>query len=203
MKNNQNTYSAIILAAGASKRMEGISKQSLLVNGQSLLNRVIQTVKSTSVSQTCVVLGAQYQFHKNLIQHFNSIEIVENKQWENGIGSSIKAGMSWVKKNHLASTGVFILVCDQPFLSSNLLDEMIAKYESNECHVVACEYENSLGTPVFFDHNLFNDLQNINDQNGAKYLIEEHASSTCVLPFPEGAFDVDTRKDYEILKAKM
>ena len=95
------------------------------------------------------------------------------------------------------------MVCDQPFVNTDLLEKLIAKYKETNAPVVACEYEDTLGVPAFFSAKLFPELIALEPSHGAKYLIKKYRAETASVFFPEGAFDIDTPDDYERLINKI
>src|SRR5687768_5483312 len=100
---------AIILAAGPSSRM-GQSKQLLNIKGEKLLAKTILTVLKAEIPAVTVVLGAQEKEHRNVIQHL-PVDIVYNKHWERGMGSSLKSGLLHIRSKHPALDAVVVLVC--------------------------------------------------------------------------------------------
>jgi molybdenum cofactor cytidylyltransferase len=63
--------------------------------------------------------------------------------------------------------------------------------------IIACSYAETFGPPVLFHKTLFPELLKLNGDVGARSVIQQHAEAVEVIPFPEGALDVDTEADYE------
>jgi len=89
-----------------------------------------------------------------------------------------------------------IILCDQPYITSQLLNRMMETFEKTRKLIVACEYENSLGVPALFDRKLFSELENLSGDRGAKQVILRHRNEVTSVPFPEGSIDIDTPKDF-------
>ena len=83
--------------------------------------------------------------------------------------------------------------------SSQLLDRIVKAYHSSHSAIVACEYAGTLGVPALFSRTLFAELMRLDFTKGAKYAIEQHIHEVYRIPFPEGAIDIDTPKEYEQL----
>ncbi len=134
----------LILAAGASRRL-GRPKQQLLFHNQTLLNRIIGTAMALNAGPVIVVLGedADRQLPENIIT-------VYNPEWTEGMASSIRCGIKTLQKDFPLIETVIIMVCDQPFVSTGLLQEMIDAYRTNKKPVIACAYADTIGTRFYF-----------------------------------------------------
>lgn len=191
-----NLIGIILLAAGASARL-GQAKQLLPFRGESLLRRTTKTALGVS-DKVVVALGANREIVRKEIEDL-PIQIAENKDWQSGMSGSIKIGLQKLLDDKVTVEAVFVMVCDQPFVDENLLKEMIEKFQKPDSLIVACEYDNTLGVPALFHRKLFPELLALDARGGAKQLIKKYQSQTTIVSFPEGAFDIDTRADYEDL----
>lgn len=184
-------YGVMILAAGASTRM-GTSKQLLKIGDQTLLQKTISTALAIEPFNCTVVLGANYELHKKNIEHL-PVDIIRNANWENGMGSSIKAGVLNLKKYKIDA--FYTLVCDQPLLTSTHLKNLAAKYEKANGSVVASGYDATIGVPAIFDWHLHKKILQIPDKEGAKGFILAYSSQ--VVEFEGGGVDLDTKENLE------
>lgn len=188
--------SAIILAAGASTRL-GQPKQLLKSNEVPLLLKTVQAAHDAQIENIVVVLGFNYKAHKEIIQQFN-VEIVEHAEWVKGMGSSLKAGLTHLLRNNNPSA-VIITVCDQPFILGKHLSKLVKNHQETSSAIVASRYNNTLGVPALFDHTFFNELLNVEDNQGAKAVIQKHLNQVAFVDWPEGAIDIDTPDDLRFL----
>lgn len=186
---------AIILAAGSSSRM-GQSKQMLDIHGEKLLRKTVHTFVEASVSPIAVVLGADEKAHRELLTDL-PIHIVLNPNWRRGMGSSLKAGLSYLLSVDPSMSAVMVSVCDQPLLSADIIVGLIKKYQQEHKPIVASRYSGVPGVPVLFDAAYFERLASLPDNQGAKKIILENPSDVSVVPFPGGEIDLDTMEDYE------
>ncbi|MFM6206001.1 NTP transferase domain-containing protein, partial [Planktothrix sp.] len=97
------------------------------------------------------------------------------------------------------SEGVVITLCDQPFISSSIIDKLVETYQQTQPLMVVSEYNNILGVPALFCQDLFENLMNLDTTTGAKSLIQKYPNYRSIVPFPLGIFDIDTPQDYENL----
>ncbi|MEP6709155.1 MAG: NTP transferase domain-containing protein [Verrucomicrobiota bacterium] len=65
---------------------------------------------------------------------------------------------------------VVLLVCDQPFLSGHVIDELLEAL-TDEKSIAACAYAGTLGTPAAFERFYFDNLTGLPDDTGAKVLL--------------------------------
>jgi molybdenum cofactor cytidylyltransferase len=192
------TAAAIILAAGASSRM-GESKQMLDINGQKLLVKTIQTVLDSGVRRVVVVLGSKESAHRKLIGHL-PIDAVYNPQWEKGMGSSVKRGLTHLTSKQPIPEGVIILVCDQPLLRPENILNLLQKYQEVNRPIIASRYSGMPGVPVLFDKSYYERLLSLPDEQGAKKILLQNQHDVYEIDFPEGEVDLDTQHDYRAFR---
>ncbi len=190
-------YPIILLAAGSSSRF-GSPKQLVQNNGRSLILHSLSEAAKVN-SDVIVVLGANLDIVKKEIENF-PVQIVYNKDWEEGISSSIRCGITALLNKNPSAESAIIAVCDQPFLSSKIIVDLIEKHKETKKPIVVCSYNNTTGTPVFFHKSFFRALLNLKGQSGAKRMISKNEDAVATVPFHLGDIDIDTKEDYENLK---
>ncbi|HTJ49376.1 MAG TPA: nucleotidyltransferase family protein [Cyclobacteriaceae bacterium] len=183
----------IVLAAGESSRM-GQSKQLLKVDEETLLHRAVKTALAAEVDGVLVVLGSDHEKHKLALQD-QPVDYVINPYWQKGIGSSIKIGLSKLLTMKKPPDAVLMMVCDQPFVTSDHLCRMIEIFNHTKKEVVASTYAGTTGTPALFASSIFNHLLNIGDNEGAKKTINQ-SQSLAFVELEHGEIDLDTPEDY-------
>src|SRR5246127_306025 len=104
---------AIVLAAGASTRFGGI-KQLVRIDGRPLLHTTVSRAVEITGAATIVVLGANAAELAPLLTH-TPATIVVNRDWREGIGSSIRAGIARLPA---ACTGAMVMLADQAAVTS-------------------------------------------------------------------------------------
>jgi molybdenum cofactor cytidylyltransferase len=189
----------ILLAGGASVRL-GRPKQLLAYQGQSLLEHSIQVATASRAQPVVVVLGAHGAALQNEIQEDNA-RVVINTGWQEGMAGSIRLGVQTFTELAPTAEGLILMVCDQPFVTAELLNELIGTQEKTGKKIVACGYEDTFGPPVFFHRSLFEELLQLKGDIGARNIIRQHTDLVELIPFPRGSFDIDTEADYEELKS--
>lgn len=183
----------VILAAGGSRRL-GRPKQLLKVGGASLLRRTAQTALASHADHCVIVLGNQHlQCAAEVSNLPVSLEV--NEAWSDGMSSSIRVGMLAAQRRHPDLEAVILVPCDQPFLTSALLDELIDQHLATACGIVASAYQNQAGIPVLFSSAYFTELTSLRGDQGAKSLFNERTSDVALVPFEGGEVDIDTLED--------
>ena len=200
-KNTEKNVGIVLLAAGASVRLAR-PKQLLLYRGQTLLKYSIQTALDSQAQPVVVVLGANANELQNEIKESN-VHVVINEHWQEGMSSSIRRGVKAITEVVPAVEGVILMVCDQPYVTAGLLNELITVHEKSGKQIVACSYSDTFGPPAFFHHSLFDELLQLKGDIGARSIVRQHTDMVEVIPFAEGTIDIDTETDYEKIKGKV
>ena len=188
----------IILAGGKSARL-GKPKQLLKFNGKTFLQHALDTAELAGLGPVIVVLGSQKSILERGISG-NNVLILENKNWEEGMASSIRAGVEKIKQLSGDIDGTVIMVCDQPFVSPDLLNTLLITQRETGKAVVASSYESIAGTPVIFHQSVFAQLMELKGEKGARKFLEQNPELVATISFPAGKTDIDTIEEYEKLK---
>ena len=189
------TTGILLLAAGSSSRM-GQSKQLLPIAGEQLLLKSTRVAMESEAEIVMVVLGANELAHRKIIEQL-PVEITVNTEWQKGMGSSLKQGLTQLLKIAPQLEAVLIMVCDQPLLTTNHLNELIHFYKKIKSLIVASRYSGTAGVPALFEKSLFEILLNVENESGAKKIIQQHIDVVQTVDFPDGKFDLDTPDDYK------
>jgi molybdenum cofactor cytidylyltransferase len=187
----------IILAAGESKRM-GTPKQLLPWGKTIILQQVIENADSSRLDQLLVVLGHRADEITAEIKVSSKTRILVNRDFRDGMSSSVKCGI----KNAFADTEAFMLLLgDQPFISTNVIDKLIDSYCAGRHGIVIPFYDGHRGHPVILDSRYREELLSIRDQ-GVREVVNKHAQDifeVCV-DSPNILNDIDTPQDYQEAK---
>lgn len=186
----------LILAAGQSKRL-GEPKQLLPYKDTTLLSHVIEQVKPIRRADVFVVIGAHFS------EVFQSIRgqkatIIKNNNWEEGMGSSLSKGITFIKKKDNYDR-VLVTLSDLPLVTTEHYEELIALSESSRKRIILTEYDDVSGVPSIFDRSLFNELSLLIDDEGAKPVVKKYNKEVLKMTSKTPYFDVDTKDAYEEL----
>ena len=188
----------IVLAAGGSSRM-GSPKQLLRHRGQTLIRRAAEAAIASSCDRVVVVIGSNASQMRRELENL-PVSVVENQNWQTGMSSSIRAGLDELRQQDL--DGIVIMLCDQPFVTAGILNDLITTHRQTGKPIVASSYETTKGVPAFFARELLPTLASLNADEGARRLIVKHPDLVATINFPEGAIDIDTPHDTKKLSHK-
>ena len=159
--------SAILLAAGQSKRMNGENKLTREIQGVPLIKLSVKNILASSVNELLIVLGHQKEIIEKLIDKNEKIKFVFNKDFESGMASSIKTGLNHLSKN---TEAFFICLGDMPMVNHNTYNQLIKSKDNKE--IIAPTYEGQQGNPVLFDKSMKKKIMIITGDVGAKKILE-------------------------------
>ncbi|QOG00613.1 NTP transferase domain-containing protein [Flavobacterium sp. MDT1-60] len=191
----------IILAAGNSSRL-GQPKQLLVYKDTTLLQHIIAEASAIKESVVIVVTGANHELIEKEIDS-SKIKTAFNQDWELGMSSSINTGINKALQLFPEIEKCILAVCDQPFVSHSVFENLIAEHQKNGKGIIASSYAETLGTPVLFDKKYFGELLNLKGQEGAKKIINQFLDDTASIPFEKGNIDIDTEEDYNKLISEL
>lgn len=185
---------AVILAAGASRRL-GQPKQLIAYCGETLLARAIRVAKESGAAPVLVVLGAHLQIIREAIELHDAVP-VSNELWEQGMSSSIHAGLQAVDVHAPQASGVLLMSCDQPRLNAGHLRMLMETFAAQGAPcIVASVYAGIQGVPAVFPRVLLPELRALRGDQGARALIAQQLCPVITLPFDGGEVDIDMPAD--------
>lgn len=188
------SVAAIVLAAGGSRRL-GKPKQLLLLNGETLLARAVRLAHEAGATPVLVVLGAQHDLVSSSMCASGEIAVI-NADWQQGISTSIHAGMRALDEHASTAQGVLLLVCDQPRLDVNHLRKLIQAFDAeNDEAIAASAYSGIQGIPAIFPRAAFPGLLALRGDKGARALIADAPCAVVPVLFEGGEIDIDSPQD--------
>jgi len=159
--------SAILLAAGQSKRMNGENKLAKKIQGIPLIKLSVKNILASSINELIIVLGHQKEIIEKLVDKNEKIKFIFNKDFESGMSSSIKIGL-----NHLSekTEAFFICLGDMPMVSHVIYDQLIKSKDNKE--IIVPTYKGGQGNPVLFDKSMKEKIMDTTGDVGAKKILE-------------------------------
>jgi len=155
----------VLLAAGKSKRFGSNKLLHPIVDNTPMLLVTAQKIASVLPGSVIVINQALKNYTDQLEQL--SLQVVINKQAEQGMGSSIACG---VRASQEAS-GWLIALADMPYIKTDTLT-LLANKLNEGARIVAPLFNQQRGHPVGFYHDYLNDLLALRGDTGARYIIQ-------------------------------
>jgi molybdopterin-guanine dinucleotide biosynthesis protein A len=125
-----NRISAVILAGGSNKRFGGITKANVVIDGKTIISRIISTI-SDLFDEIIIVTNKPEEF-----QEFNQYKIVEDKYLKagplGGIHAALKASYEDI---------IFVFAGDMPFLDKKIISHQINEFNKRENDVFIPEVD--------------------------------------------------------------
>jgi molybdenum cofactor cytidylyltransferase len=188
----------VVLAAGPSSRL-GQPKQLVEVGGESLVARSARLALGLGPAQVTVVSGCEAERVAAELEGL-AVDVVLNRNWSAGMGGSINCG---VRSLALGMSGVLLMVCDQWRLEAADLERMVAAWSSDPSRIyVACWKEGAAdvsGPPVIFPGRLVPELKSMQEQRGARQLIDRYIDIVEFVEMQNAGYDLDRPEDLERL----
>ena len=95
--------------------------------------------------------------------------------------------------------GVLFLLGDQPFIKSNVINEIIDKFHRmDRASIIVPRYEGKRGNPVLFHLKWRNDLMSLTGDQGARSIFIKNHDEVGYIDFDNKVYnvDIDTKEDY-------
>ncbi len=192
--------SAVVLAAGESKRM-GEKKELLSVCGEPMIRGIVlKLLESKKIDEVIAVLGYRADDVGGALAGVTDerIELVGNQRYTEGMGSSLAQGVSacsW------GTRAIVVVLGDVPFFRREDVDALIDAHSKGAAIVVPV-YEGRRGHPILLDGTYRKDLETLTGDAGARHILEREADAVVELELSDDGFlvDVDERDDYEAVK---
>jgi molybdenum cofactor cytidylyltransferase len=187
--------SAIVLAAGESKRM-GRPKQLLDWQGRTLLQHAIENLIGSSVNEIILVLGHEAeQIRKSLTEL--RIKIVNNPDYKQGMASSLRQGLLAMDP---ATEAFLVILADQPYIAPKIINRLIRVFQQVNPRrgIVRPVHKGLRGHPVLIGIQYLQEALQLQGDVGARQILMNHASDILEVEMDRDAvlIDIDTPEEY-------
>ena len=195
--------SAILLAAGESKRMEDENKLIKEIDGIPLIKYAVKNILGSAVDELVVVLGHEKIIIENIIEKNKKIKFVYNESYQKGISTSIIKGLNSVSKKTKA---FFICMGDMPDVNQSIYNKLIkTRYNYNKelssdkkKEIFIPTFEEKKGNPILCSKFILEKTINNDEDFSAKKITEENEDKILYVPVKSNGIilDFDTKDDF-------
>jgi molybdenum cofactor cytidylyltransferase len=162
---------AILLAAGQSKRLRGENKLTKLFKGKPLINHILFSLIKSKVNKIIIVLGFEHLKIKTKLLKSKKINFVINKNYKKGMSSSIKTGLKKLSKN---SQGFLIVLGDMPNITQTTINKICLSITKSDKEIILPKFKNITGNPIGFKQSMIKNIYKIKGDRGAKDMIKKN-----------------------------
>ncbi len=189
------TLAGLLLAAGGASRF-GSPKVLAPYRGKPLVWRGVRLLAPRCPAGVHVVVGPSAAGVRAALAG-EAATLVENPDWGRGLSTSLVSGVAALPPE---ADAVLILLCDQPAVTAEDLDALIAAWQVEPELIAAAGFNERLGPPVIIPRAFWPQLAALRGDQGARSLLEWHTERATV-DMPHAALDVDTPEDLARLEA--
>lgn len=193
--------SAIVLAAGMSKRM-GRSKLNLPWESSTVIGKVIETLLKCEIDEVIIVTGAsQAEVLDSLVS--KPVRIAYNPRYaEAEMLVSFQCGLKAVNEDFEA---VMICLGDQPQMDAEVVNQLIQEYKRTRNPIIVPSYNHRRGHPWILNRQYWQDVLDLDENCTLRDFLNHHQNEIQYLNVtsPSVLYDLDTPEDYEQHKPKI
>jgi len=185
--------SAILLAAGESKRM-GKPKQLMPWHQGTILERAIDNLLESAVSEVVVVVGYQAEEVVKVIAT-RPVAVAVNPDYEQGMSTSITAGLRLIDDR---AGAVMLALGDQPLIDSRTINRLLDEFHNHDKGIALPAYQGRRGHPVIFAIKYKAELLKLTGDAGGRQIIKDHPDDVLEVAVDSAGVitDIDTGDDY-------
>lgn len=195
-------FSAVVLAAGTSSRMEGQHKLLLPVGGEPAVRRTVSALSAAGPAEIVVVTGFRGRAVMEALDGL-PVRFQSNPRYEEGQMTSVAAGVA-----ALAAPCDLVLVClaDQVLLNAADYRELVDAYAAMpRGSILVPAFNGQRGNPVAFSVSYAAEVVSGHINPGCRKLIAEHPDEVFIHEAAHDRFttDMDTPEDYARILARL
>ncbi len=183
--------SAIVLAAGSARRF-GAPKMLAELNGAPVVRWSTLAATRSIATEVLVVAGEEASAIGTAIEGLPA-RLIVNDQHAGGMSTSLAHALDAI---HPDADGALILLGDQPGVSVDVVNAIIARFDAGGSRIVQPCYRREPGHPVLFARALFAEMRAIRGDRGAREVLRRHAAEIALIAVDALApRDVDVPED--------
>ena len=163
-----------------------------------MINAIVRAIQASKIDDLYIVLGSGYEEISKYI--IDKSKILVNLDWQVGKSTSMKRGIREIKGK---SDAAIFFTADQPFLSTNLIDEIIKKGNTSTSLAIATRVNGTVTVPMLFRKALFYRIEELTAEEGGKAILERTDNMTEIVDWNDERLliDIDTEEDYQKAQA--
>ena len=189
---------AVLLAAGEGRRMGGVAKPLIRLQGVPLISRQLVALSGAGVDEVVVVTGYASREVEQEVQSF-PVTLVHNPLHADGQQGSVRSGLIALNGPFDA---VFVMPSDQPLIAADDLIELISAFKKRPAgHVVVPMVNGQRGNPIVLDEMALDEILASDTNLACRHLTDNNPELVHVYETDNTHFitDLDTADDLQAL----
>ena len=189
---------AVLLAAGEGRRMGGVAKPPIRLQGVPLISRQLVALSGAGVDEVVVVTGYASHEVEQEVQSF-PVTLVHNQLHADGQQGSVRSGLTALSGRFDA---VFVMPSDQPLIAADDLIELIGAFKKRSAgHVVVPNVNGQRGNPIVLDETALDEILASDTNLACRHLTDNNPELVHVYETDNTHFitDLDTADDLQVL----
>jgi molybdenum cofactor cytidylyltransferase len=202
---------AIVLAAGLSRRMGKDNKLLLPFGETTILETTLSHILKAELGETLVIVGHEADDIVSILMpnlkldmslrgtKQSNVKLQTNNDYEKGMTTTIQTG---VEAANDKSVGYMICLSDMPFITPAeyqfLEDKFLTIWTKDPQAIVQPTFEGKRGNPTIFSSLYKKDILNLTYTEGCKPIVQAHQQHVYLVEMPTDSVlkDIDSKEEY-------
>lgn len=189
--------SAIILAAGESKRM-GRPKMLLPWGNTTVLGQVIATYQAAGVEDILVVTGGAHEQVNEIVKRYGTRSVFNEGFLSGDMLSSLQRGLQVLGEEN-TSQAALVALGDQPQVQAGCVQLICEAFREHAACLVVPSFQMRRGHPWLVEKSLWSELLEMKPSQSPRDFLNAHATEILYVEVdtPSILADLDTPQDYQ------
>lgn len=188
--------SAIILAAGASRRM-GQPKMLMQWGKSTVLGQVIATFQNAGIEDVLVVTGGAHEQVQKIVEQHGARSVFNSEFSTSEMLSSVQCGLK-VLSEESGAQAALIGLGDQPQAQLESILLICEKFRNEKSRLIVPSFQMRRGHPWLVERSLWNELLQMRPPQSPRDFLQNFANEITYIEVdtPSILADLDTPQDY-------
>lgn len=196
---------AVLLAAGESRRMRGVNKLLLTIDGVALVRRQVDTLLGAGLERVVVVLGHQAERVASLLPQQRQLTVVHHAAHALGQQGSVLAGLAALPAD---AEPVLVMLGDLPLLEAADVRALLSAWAARPtgCRMLVPWHDGQRGNPVVVDAQVVREVLARGDTaRGLRGYLDANRQAVARFDATSDHYtcDLDTPEDIERLERRI
>lgn len=194
---SRGRVAALVLAGGSGTRF-GSTKQLADLRGVALVAHAVDAVLDAGIESVVVVVGHEAPAVTAAVPRDERVRVVENPGHEEGIASSLRAGIQSLGPEVGCA---LVVLADEPDLPLDAVRDVTAAWRESELPIVRARYGDRPGHPVALDRSVWDRALALRGDAGVRDIVRDHPDLVREVAIGGPApVDVDRPEDLDRLR---